>query len=79
MKGEPYVVVIIDNISVHMVLEVKETIERAGLHIFPTATYSQNLNPIEKMFSVYNVRLKKNGELNWLQRHSRQHLRWIVR
>ena len=34
-----------------------------------TAPYSSDLNPIEKMFSVYKAILKRNEELDWMNRH----------
>ena len=36
------------NLSVHMLLEVKEAIHAGGAYLMYTAPYSPDLNPIEK-------------------------------
>ena len=68
-KSERRSIVILDNATVHMLPEVKEAIHAAGAYLLYTAAYSPDLNPIEKMFSVYKATLKRNEELDWLSRH----------
>ena len=62
-------IVLMDNASVHMLPEVKEAIHACGAYLMYTAPYSPDLNPIEKMFSVYKAMLKRNEELDWMSRH----------
>ena len=50
-------------------LKSKETIHAAGAYLLYTASYSLDLNPIKKIFSVYKATLKRNEELDWLSRH----------
>ena len=68
-KSERRSIVVLDNATVHMLPEVKEAIHAAGAYLLYTASYSPDLNPIEKMFSVYKATLKRNEELDWLSRH----------
>mmetsp|Transcript_14007 Transcript_14007/g.30730 ORF Transcript_14007/g.30730 Transcript_14007/m.30730 type:complete len:114 (-) Transcript_14007:25-366(-) len=58
-----------DNASVHMLPEVKAAINAAGAYLLYSAPYSPDLNPIEKMFSVYKAALKRNKDMDWLSRH----------
>ena len=46
LKDEPCSIVVMDNASVHMGPEVRELMEGAKAHLFYTATYSPDLNPI---------------------------------
>ena len=62
-------IVLMDNATVHMLPEVKEAIHACGAYLMYTAPYSPDLNPIEKMFSVYKAMLKRNEELDWMSRH----------
>ena len=50
-------IVLIDNATAHMLPEVKEAIHTCGAYLMHTAPYSSDLNPIEKMFSVYKAML----------------------
>ena len=52
--------VLMDNASVHMHPGVKEAINSKGAYLLYGAAYSPDLNPIEKMFSVYKACLKRH-------------------
>ena len=62
-------VVMMDNASVHMDPRVKEEINKKGAYLLYGAPYSPDLNPIEKMFSVYKAHLKRHENLEWTERH----------
>ena len=70
-RSEKRSVVLMDNASVHMLPEVKEAIHNKDAYLMYTPPYSPDLNPIEKMFSVYKAALKRNEELDWLTRHDK--------
>ena len=55
-------VVIMDNLSSHKRVAVKERIEAAGATLRFLPPYSPNFNPIEKAFSRLNAMLRKAGE-----------------
>jgi Transposase and inactivated derivatives len=52
-------VVIVDNVSFHKVVGVKEAIEATGAHLFYLPPYSPDLSPIELMWSKVKSVLKK--------------------
>jgi transposase len=52
-------VVIVDNVSFHKIVGVKEAIEEAGAHLFYLPPYSPDLSPIELMWSKIKSILKK--------------------
>ena len=68
-ESERRSIVIMDNASVHMMPEVKAAINAAGAYLLYSAPYSPDLNPIEKMFSIYKAALKRNEDMDWLSRH----------
>ena len=59
-RGERRSIVVMDNASTHMDEEVDRMICDAGALLLYTAPYSPDLNPIEKMFNVYKMHLKRN-------------------
>jgi hypothetical protein len=61
VKGEPRSIVVMDNASTHMDPRVRAAIREAGAILIYLPPYSPELNPIEKMFSVYKARLKRDG------------------
>ena len=52
-------VVIVDNVSFHKVVGVKEAIEETGAQLFYLPPYSPDLSPIELMWSKIKSVLKK--------------------
>ncbi len=52
-------IVIIDNVSFHKVVGVREAIEETGAHLFFLPPYSPDLSPIENMWSKIKSILKK--------------------
>ena len=71
-KGERRSIVVMNNASTHMFEEVRDLIEDAGAVLLYTDPYSPDLNPIEKMFNIYKMCLKKNEiafELDWYSTH----------
>ena len=58
---EPRSVVVLDNASIHHSDRVVDLIESTGARIIYTAPYSPDLNPIELMFNVYKMSLRRNG------------------
>jgi hypothetical protein len=61
LKGEPRSIVVVDNASTHMDPRVRAAIKREGAILLYLPPYSPELNPIEKMFSVYKARPKRDG------------------
>ena len=61
-KGEKRSIVIMDNASTHMDIEVGDMIREAGAVLLYTAPYSPDLNPIKNMFNIYKSNLKRNEE-----------------
>ena len=59
-RGERRSIVVMDNASTHMDEEVGTMIRNAGALLLYTAPYSPDLNPIEKMFNLYKMDLKRN-------------------
>lgn len=57
-KGD---VVVMDNLSSHKVVNVKEAIEKAGATILFLPPYSPDLNPIEQVFSKLKALLRKTA------------------
>lgn len=62
-KGEPNSIVVMDNASTHMDPRVKAAIKKKGARLLYLPPYSPDLNPIEKMFSVYKASLKRHSSL----------------
>ena len=52
-------IVIMDNLRSHHVKEVKETLEKAGIHFLYLPPYSPDLNPIEMLWSKIKSILRK--------------------
>ena len=55
-------IVIMDNLSSHKGLRVRETIESAGARLLYLPPYSPDFNPIEKAFSKLKALLRKAAE-----------------
>ena len=51
-------IVIMDNLRSHHVKEVKETLEKAGIHFLYLPPYSPDLNPIEMLWSKIKAILR---------------------
>ena len=62
-------VAMMNNASVHVDPRVKEEINKRGAYLLYSAPYSPDLNPIDKMFSVYKVHLKRHENLERNMRH----------
>ena len=58
--GEPRSVVLMDNASTHMSIEVENEIRKAGAVLIYSPPYSPELNPIENYFALYKAYLKRN-------------------
>jgi transposase len=52
-------IVVMDNVSVHKVIGVREAIEARGADLFYLPPYSPDLNPIEQFFSKLKALLRK--------------------
>jgi len=70
LYDEPNSIVVMDNASTHMSEAVRHAIESEGAVLLYLPPYSPDLNPIEKMFSVYKRFLSRNKdellpELGW--------------
>ena len=57
--GEENSIVILDNATIHHSEEIVRLIEKAGAKIMYLPPYSLDLNPIELMFGIYKLGLKK--------------------
>ena len=71
-RGDPRLVVMMDNASTHMSDEIQAVIEDAGAVLIYGAPFSPHLNPIENYFSIYKKYIKRNGERmnsNWRAVH----------
>ena len=70
-RGEPNSIVVLDNTSIHNDPEVKRLIYAHGAILVMGAPYSPELNPIEKMFSVYKACLRRNfySGMSWYDKH----------
>ena len=62
-QSEKLLIVLMDNVLVHMLPETKEAIHAFGFYLIYTAPYSPNLNPFDEK-NVYKATLKRNEELN---------------
>ena len=51
-------IVVMDNLRAHHVKEVKETLEKAGIHFLYLPPYSPDLNPIEMLWSKIKAILR---------------------
>ena len=70
--GEPRSVVLLDNASTHMNVEVLKVIHRTGAVAIYISPYSPFLNPIENYFFIYKSYLKNNDQRmlrNWHDVH----------
>ena len=70
--GEPRSVVLLDNASTHMNMEVVNAITATGAVVIFISPYSPFLNPIENYFFIYKAYLKSNEQrmlLNWQDVH----------
>ena len=69
--GEPNSIVVLDNASVHNNSEVRRLIQSQGAILIMGSPYSPDLNPIEKMFSVYKASMRRNffSGKHWYQIH----------
>jgi transposase len=72
-KGEPRIIVILDNASIHMDNEIVTLIQRKGAYILYTAGFSPDINPIENMFVIYKACVKRKQSLmtsnSWYDLH----------
>ena len=55
-------IVVMDNLSSHKGLEIREAIEAAGAELLFLPPYSPDFNPIEKAFSKLKAHLRKAAE-----------------
>jgi transposase len=55
-------IVVMDNLSAHKVLGVREAIEAAGARLLYLPPYSPDFNPIEHLFAKLKALLRKAGE-----------------
>ena len=60
--GEPRSVVLMDNASTHMSLEVENAILNAGAILIYSPPYSPEFNPIENYFVLYKAYIKRNEQ-----------------
>ena len=60
--GDVVIIVIMDNLSSHKRISVRERIEAAGATLRFLPPYSPDFNPIEKAFSRLKAMLRKAGE-----------------
>ena len=70
--GKPRSVVVMDNASTYMNIEVENAIKEAGAVLIYMPPYSPELNPIENFFNIYKSYLKRNEERmahNWMEVH----------
>jgi len=56
-------VVILDNCSIHHVLEVETSLKQAGILVYYLPPYSPDLNPAEELFSYFKYYLKQHDEV----------------
>jgi len=56
-------VVVLDNCSIHIVFEVKDLFEQAGIMVIFLPLYGPDLNPIESTFSFIKSYLKKHDSI----------------
>ena len=56
-------IAILDNCSIHHVLEVRELFSEAGILVFFLPPYSPDYNPIEELFSCVKYYLKDHDEI----------------
>ena len=59
-KGEPRLIVVMENASTYMDRIVATLIRSKGAYLLHAAPYSQDLNPIECAFNVCKSQLKRN-------------------
>ena len=55
----PGQIVVMDNLSSHKVVGVREAIEAVGAHVLYLPPYSPDLNPIEQLFAKLKAMLRK--------------------
>ena len=55
----PNSIIVMDNASFHQGIEMKEALEKQGLELMYTPTYSPDLNPIEKKWAQVKSRRRK--------------------
>ena len=56
----PHSVLILDNCSIHHVLEVKDLLQQSGILVLYLPPYSPDLNPIEEAFNCVKCYLRKH-------------------
>ena len=61
--ANPHSVLILDNCSIHHIVEVKDLLHQAGILVLFLPPYSPDLNPIEEAFNYIKAYLKKHDIL----------------
>ena len=58
-KMQPENIAIIDNLPGHKVLEIRQCVENAGMHLLYLPRYKPDFNPIEHLFTKLNALLRR--------------------
>ena len=70
-RREPRSIVILDNASIHHSDRIRDLILDACAHIIYLSPYSPDYNPIELMFNMYKMSVKRHArEHDWLVAHN---------
>lgn len=59
----PHSIIIMDNCSVHHIVEVRDLLHKAGILVLFLPPYSPDLNPAEEAFTYVKSNLKKHDKM----------------
>ena len=59
----PKSIAILDNCSIHHVLEVEAAFKQAGIFVYYLLPYSPDMNPVEELFSYFKYYLKNHDNI----------------